>query len=133
MMIRKTLDSRDVLMFVDIHGHSRKKNAFMYGCYNQKLPNGIDRLKERIFPMIFDRCHDSFNFKDCCFIVQKDRETTGRVVVWKEFNIINSFTLEASFCGSTSGKFSDCHFTPNQYRDIGKTFCTTLLEFSEPN
>ena len=30
-MIRKTLDSRDILMFMDCHGHSRKKNAFIYG------------------------------------------------------------------------------------------------------
>ena len=36
MMIRKTLDSRDILMFIDIHGHSRKKNAFIYGCHNPK-------------------------------------------------------------------------------------------------
>jgi len=23
---------REVALFVDIHGHSRKKNVFMYGC-----------------------------------------------------------------------------------------------------
>lgn len=31
-MIRKTLECRDIHLFVDIHGHSRSKNLFIYGC-----------------------------------------------------------------------------------------------------
>lgn len=34
MMMRKTLESRDILFYCDIHGHSRCKNLFMYGCSN---------------------------------------------------------------------------------------------------
>lgn len=33
-MIRKTLESRDVHLYCDFHGHSRAKNVFMYGCNN---------------------------------------------------------------------------------------------------
>lgn len=35
-MVRKTLECRDVHIFVDIHGHSRAKNLFMYGCQQQQ-------------------------------------------------------------------------------------------------
>jgi murein tripeptide amidase MpaA len=49
MMMRKTLESRDILFYCDVHGHSRSKNLFMYGCSNQRA----DRLKERIFPLLF--------------------------------------------------------------------------------
>jgi murein tripeptide amidase MpaA len=31
-MMRKTLECRKIALFVDIHGHSRCKNLFMYGC-----------------------------------------------------------------------------------------------------
>ena len=31
-MMRKTLECRKIVLFVDIHGHSRCKNLFMYGC-----------------------------------------------------------------------------------------------------
>lgn len=31
LMFKKTLESRKIFLFVDIHGHSRKKNIFMYG------------------------------------------------------------------------------------------------------
>jgi hypothetical protein len=42
--------------------------------------------------------------------VQKSKEATMRVVVWKEMGIQNSYTLEASFCGADFGKYSDLHF-----------------------
>jgi len=32
LMIRKTLESREIAFYCDFHGHSRAKNAFMYGC-----------------------------------------------------------------------------------------------------
>lgn len=102
MMLRKTLESRDILMFVDVHGHSRKKNFFMFGCSNKSM---CDRLKERIFPMMFSKKNCQFGFKDCNFNMNKEKESTARVVVWKEFNIINSFTLECSFLGPDGGVF----------------------------
>ena len=110
MMIRKTLDSREMLFYCDFHGHSRNKNLFMYG---NIIPRGPDRLKERIFPMLMHKNSDHFNLHDCSFIVQKCKESTARVVMWREFGLINSFTLECSFCGPTGGVYMDCHFTPS--------------------
>ena len=63
MMMRKTLESRDILFYCDIHGHSRCKNLFMYGCSNQRA----DRLKERIFPLLFHKNSENFNFECCNF------------------------------------------------------------------
>lgn len=65
MMMRKTLESRDILFYCDYHGHSRQKNAFMYGCSNQKA----DRLKERIFPLLFHKNTENFSFNNCNFVV----------------------------------------------------------------
>lgn len=31
-MLRETHQKRGVLLFIDMHGHSRKKNVFFYGC-----------------------------------------------------------------------------------------------------
>jgi murein tripeptide amidase MpaA len=47
LMMKKTLESRDIFFFCDFHGHSTKKNIFMYG-NNQTKPS--DKLKERVFP-----------------------------------------------------------------------------------
>jgi hypothetical protein len=102
----------------------------MYGCSNQKG----DRLKERIFPFLFSRNTEHFSFANSNFVVQKARESTARVVMWREFSLINSFTLECSFCGPTSGIYKDCHFTIGMLKDLGRYFCTTLIDYasSEP-
>ena len=98
----------------------------MYGCSNLKA----DRLKERIFPLLFSKNYENFRFDSCNFQVQKAREATARVVMWKEFSLINSFTLETTFCGPTEGRLQDCHFTINTLKECGKQFCRTLLDYA---
>ena len=116
MMMRKTTESRDILFYCDFHGHSRAKNLFMYGCSNVKS----DRLKERIFPFLFSKGYENFRFESCNFKVQKEREATARVVMWREFNLINSFTLETTFCGPTEGRLQDCHFSIHTLKECGR-------------
>lgn len=90
-------------MFIDIHGHSRKHNVFIYGkpsntrfmgererkflisddrCCSQGCENdGAEelRLRERIFPRMLWRCADNFSFQSCSFKVPKSKESTARV------------------------------------------------------
>ncbi|XP_025972855.1 cytosolic carboxypeptidase 3 isoform X5 [Dromaius novaehollandiae] len=98
-MIKRVMEERDILLYCDLHGHNRKKNVFVYGCERKqqaKAPN----LHPRVFPLLLSKiCPDKFSFPDCRFRVQKSKEGTGRVVMWK-MGISNSYTLEASVCGS---------------------------------
>lgn len=41
----------------------------------------------------------------------------------------NSYTMEASFCGSTLGSRANTHLTNKDFEDIGQTFCETLLDY----
>ena len=50
--------------------------------------------------------------------------------MWREFNLINSFTLECSFCGPTNGLYKDCQFTIGMLKDIGRGFCITLIDYA---
>ena len=50
--------------------------------------------------------------------------------MWKEFQLINSFTLESSFCGPSQGLYKDCHFTISILKDLGRLFCTTLIDYA---
>ena len=47
-----------------------------------------------------------FDGKSCRYNVDKCRESTGRVVVWREFETIRSYTMESSFCGMDKGTFA---------------------------
>lgn len=99
----------------------------MYGCV------GKTRNRERIFPKLLEKISDVFSFADCVFGLQKAKESTARVVLYKEFGIINSFTMEASFCGSNFGKHADFHFNQEHLQQIGHDFCEALLEFCNPD
>lgn len=105
-LIARLKDERGVVVFCDLHGHSRKKNIFMYG----NSIKGDTKHKERIFPYMLDKQAEVFSYSDCAFSVQKAKEGTGRVVGWKELGVQNSYTLEASFCGADFGKYADLHF-----------------------
>lgn len=129
-MFSKTLKWREVFLYVDVHGHSRKKNAFMYGC-NNKQATGYNKYKEKVVPFMFSHNHESFSFKDCNFTIQKAREGTGRYVVHNEYGVINSYTLEASFFGAEKGLYQDWHFTPTQLYEVGRNFWITLKDYSK--
>lgn len=38
--------------------------------------------------------------RECKLALEKDKETTARIVLFKELGILNSYTLEATFFGS---------------------------------
>lgn len=126
-MIRHLLNDRDVILYIDIHGHSRKKNVFMYG--NSEGSS----IREKIFPGLLCRNSDCFSFDDCCFKVQKCKESTARVVAYRELSIVNSFTLEASFCGADFGPLADQHFTTRHLEEMGYMICDAILDFCDPD
>lgn len=56
-----------VLLYVDLHGHSKKSNIFMYG-----VENPTDEalyMRERIIPTLLDQASPLFNSADCTFDV----------------------------------------------------------------
>jgi len=80
---------------------------------------------------MFSENNENFSFDDCSFVVHKSKESCGRVVMWREFNLVNSFTCEASFCGPTRGIHNNCHFNTTCLEQIGKSFCLTLVDITD--
>lgn len=106
----RLLEDCGVALYCDMHAHSRKHNIFIYGCENLKR-HPDRRLLEQVFPlMLHKNVADKFSFENCKFRVQKNKEGTGRIVVWV-LGVTNSYTLEASFAGSTMGSRAGTHFS----------------------
>ena len=120
---------REVLCYVDLHGHSRKYNVFMYGCDEKKK----SKPQVRAFPRFFSMHHIGKKYvcySDCSFNVRKGRESTARVVVAREMNIPCSYTLEATFCGSNYGPLKHCHMHVGHLQETGAAMCDAILNFS---
>ncbi|XP_064922442.1 cytosolic carboxypeptidase 2 isoform X5 [Columba livia] len=102
-MVERVLAEREVVLYCDFHGHSRKNNVFMYGCDGGGAGSG-SRLRQRVFPLMLSKnAPDKFSFPSCKFKVQKSKAGTGRVVMWR-LGVLHSYTMEAAFGGSTLGE-----------------------------
>uniref|UniRef100_A0A3B4ZIQ9 Cytosolic carboxypeptidase 2 n=1 Tax=Stegastes partitus TaxID=144197 RepID=A0A3B4ZIQ9_9TELE len=130
-MVERLMAEIDVVLYCDFHGHNRKNNVFMYGCNNRG--DASLKLHERVFPLMMSKnASNKFSFKSCKFRVQKSKEGTGRIVMWR-LGIKNSYTMEATFGGSTLGDRRGTHFTTRDLKSLGFYFCDTLLDYCDPD
>jgi hypothetical protein len=100
-LVRVTAEERKVLLYCDLHGHSRKMNSFTYGCtykgyeFESRRKNAMLRL----IPLLMSRECPLYTYKDCRFRLEKSKESTARIVLFKEYHIMNCFTLESTYYG----------------------------------
>jgi hypothetical protein len=81
---------RDIALYVDLHGHTRKHNVFMYGCGATKKTRTIAQAFPKFLSMN-KSAGKYISFPDCSFNVKKSRETTARVVVCKEIGVVRRY------------------------------------------
>lgn len=113
--------------FIDIHGHSRKKSIFVYGPH---FPLHNERyLKMRVLPKLLSERSDMFRFYSCKFRIQKSKLKAARVVLWKEFSIMNCFTLEASFHGYLDKDRQTVELTTQMFEAMGSSLGGAFCEY----
>jgi cytosolic carboxypeptidase protein 2/3 len=117
------------LIYCDLHCHSKKKNSFIYGCNTAANGGFTSWTKTRLLPRILANQTPLFNLKDCRFRIDPDKLGTARVIIWKEFGVTNSFTLENSFFGYQIGANDTQVFTPDDYRFIGESLSKSFVEY----
>lgn len=125
-VIKNTAANYEIDLICDLHGHSRKKNIFMYGCNFKKSPQTC-----KLFPFILSKISPVFSYSYSRFGVQKSKESTLRVSLFKELKVPNIYTLEASFCGADVGKHKNIHFTGEILAEMGKDLCRALLVLAQ--
>ena len=156
-LMKHVKKTRDVLLFTDFHGHSKHKNFFIYGC--NALRKGSTAtpslVLEKVLPKLMQNLTPSFSLENTSFKVQKAKESTGRVVVWREIGVRLSYTIEASLMGSDAlpvlppddimekgedgsvlpPQTTPCfetkagHYNTAHYQSIGAVFCRVLRPF----
>uniref|UniRef100_A0A8C7ILQ2 Cytosolic carboxypeptidase 1 n=1 Tax=Oncorhynchus kisutch TaxID=8019 RepID=A0A8C7ILQ2_ONCKI len=128
---------RAPLVFCDYHGHSRKKNVFMYGCslketvWQTNISATSCELHEdlgyRTLPKILSQTAPAFSMASCSFVVERSKEATARVVVWREIGVQRSYTMESTLCGCDQGKYKGLQIGTRELEEMGAQFCVALL------
>jgi hypothetical protein len=126
-MIKRFSEERELVLVVDMHGHSVKRNFFMYGCSSRA------GSKEKVFPMLMKLTSKLFSFDDCIFGLQKSKEGTARIELFKELGLLYTYTLEGSFAGPDIGPFAGYHFNTAHLEEAGHNLCDSIYEFFEPS
>jgi cytosolic carboxypeptidase protein 2/3 len=116
-----------VFAFIDMHGHSRKKNVFVYGPY---YPLHNDKyLRMRVLPKLISEETSKFRFFSCKFRIERSKEKAARIVLWREFNIMNCFTFEASFYGALNDDRQTEEFSISTLEKMGEHLCNAFYEY----
>uniref|UniRef100_A0A8B9WJD6 Cytosolic carboxypeptidase 1 n=1 Tax=Bos mutus grunniens TaxID=30521 RepID=A0A8B9WJD6_BOSMU len=125
------------LVYCDYHGHSRKKNVFMYGCSiketvwhtndNAASCDVVEDVGYRTLPKILSHIAPAFCMSSCSFVVEKSKESTARVVVWREIGVQRSYTMESTLCGCDQGKYKGLQIGTQELEEMGAKFCVGLL------
>nr|CAH0112955.1 unnamed protein product [Daphnia galeata] len=148
--ICRILDAKPAVL-CDMHGHSRRFNAFVYGCkgsqswcpddWSQKDGQGDhptmkhknneysddDTTSLPYFVQLMQSQLPLFDTSQCCFEVEKSRETTARIVGWRHLGIKNIYTLECSLAGSNQLPLQGLqHFNTANYFQVGKALMKAI-------
>lgn len=113
-------------IFLDFHGHSAKKNVFVYG------PDyAIDSpfyLPSRLLPKIISKKTSAFRYYACMFKINSCKQNTGRAIMLRDHGVNFSFTVEAS-AFSYGPRGANIKFDKTEYSNVGGSIADALGEF----
>ncbi|CAD8208102.1 unnamed protein product [Paramecium octaurelia] len=111
--------------FIDLHGHSIKKNAFLYGP-EYTLWN-YNYYKCRILPKLLSQKTDMFRFYSSLFKISLNKRSTARGVFSQLYDIVNCFTIETSI-GKYYNQTQTFDFTSKHWLNMGWIIGETLID-----
>ncbi|TNJ28968.1 Nuclear ATP/GTP-binding protein [Giardia muris] len=108
---------------IDLHGHSKKTNAFGYACY------GDGDGEEVAYFKLLNRISQYFSLRDCRFSIGRCKEGTQRAVSYNLLRIKHSYCIEATFGGVTKAGSTKCGIQMDQqdFLQLGKDLAIGLL------
>ncbi|CAD8208043.1 unnamed protein product [Paramecium pentaurelia] len=110
---------RQIILVIDLHGHSRKQSSFVYGCaYSSQV-----KTIERVFALLMAKMNPFMDYSSCTFRVENSKDKTARIQIWRELKINWVYTYECSFYGQQKK-----HFQIKDYINCGVSICNSLSQ-----
>ncbi|TMS03784.1 Cytosolic carboxypeptidase 1 [Larimichthys crocea] len=95
------------------------KSLLQYLAHIQRAPLTLPKILSQIAP--------AFSMASCSFVVERSKESTARVVVWREIGVQRSYTMESTLCGCDQGKYKGLQIGTRELEEMGAQFCVSLL------
>eukprot|EP00826_Nyctotherus_ovalis_P047985 TRINITY_DN560_c0_g5_i2.p1 TRINITY_DN560_c0_g5~~TRINITY_DN560_c0_g5_i2.p1 ORF type:complete len:555 (+),score=127.52 TRINITY_DN560_c0_g5_i2:321-1985(+) len=128
-LVRAMNEEREVSLFCDLHGHSTQSSVFMYGCsWGVSESEWLEKSAGvRLVPLLMAQMNSKFSYALSRFSMEKSKESTARIVVFKEFGVKNSYTCEASFLGYLPDLINRGNV--KEYERIGECLCKVAMMY----
>ena len=123
------IKKKQILIYCDLHGHSRLLNSFMYACHKE-TGTLCSWTQLRLLPRLLAKETHILDFNQCSFHVTTDKASTGRAIIWKELKVVNSFTLETSLYAFKVGS-NISHFNERDYILVSEALMRAIKEYNE--
>jgi hypothetical protein len=125
-------------VFVDLHGHSKRSNVFMFGNNPEESWRNSDHLyphnnQYNILPEYLAQISNGFSMKECRFNIAKSKESSARVTLWRQFNIERSYTMESTYCGFDMGPYAGKQIGITEHNEMGRRLAEALLHLQNYN
>ncbi|CAD8166524.1 unnamed protein product [Paramecium pentaurelia] len=110
---------RQIILVIDLHGHSRKQSSFVYGCaYSSQV-----KTIERVFALLMAKLNPFMDYPSCTFRIENAKDKTARIQLWRELKINWVYTYECSFYGQQQK-----HYQIKDYLNCGISICNALSQ-----
>jgi len=96
-LVSRLLKTSPLLAYLDLHAHSKKKSVFFYGPHYPLHSEKYYSL--RVLPKVICDQGQEFRFSACRFCSEPSKQRTARLVLSREFGIVNCYTVETSSYG----------------------------------
>ena len=102
-LTRMIKEERAIDVFCDIHGHFQATGGFAYCCSYYKPGHQNAKTEQdneaqlRVIPSLMNQRNPLFSFDHCTFNMESYKGGSARQVMFNEFKIMHSYTLENSF------------------------------------
>ena len=122
--LTKSHSKGKLLMFLDIHGHSVRRNTFCYG--PGIVNNSFEDIRE--FPRIISQLNEIFRFPSCSFRVSSHKKSTARAMFGRIIGLC--YTIESSNWSYMLGsRTSVKDFTIQKWNEVGNSIGEAIFIF----
>ncbi|KAK6730401.1 hypothetical protein RB195_007084 [Necator americanus] len=124
---------RPPFVFVDLHGHSRKANVFMFGNNPEESWRDEDKTMHHDYefmtlPEVMEQRSPAFSFNLCQFGITKGKESSARVTVWRQFGVNKAYTMESTYSGFETGAYKGFQIGTKDLKEIGRELLFGILD-----
>lgn len=120
MLTQLEKNRNHIKFLLDLHGHGRKLNSFLFCCKKE------DRISNRYFPLIMSKIEERFELVSCTYGITRDKENTVRAQLY-DIGIHDCYTLENSYYGYSNKANENIQpYREKDYKEIASSIIKSL-------